>query len=105
MNTVEKLVAQLADLGCVVVAIPVSQLGDIDNAEKKAYIEHAMRNAAIELINEFNKSAEKKVSEKIREQYDDGCCPDCGEEIPYNVSDEQSCTNCGHVFTLPRSID
>lgn len=76
MNTVEKLIEQLADLGCVVVAIPVSQLGDVDIAIKKEYIENAMYQAAMELIESFGMKMETDISKKIREQYDDGCCPD-----------------------------
>lgn len=34
----------------------------------------------------------------IGELYEDGCCPDCGEEIPADAVDGSACSNCGHVF-------
>ena len=35
---------------------------------------------------------------KIKNSYEDGVCPDCGEEIPDDVVDGQECENCDHVF-------
>lgn len=36
---------------------------------------------------------------KIKDDYPDGECPDCGEEIPDTVWKGEACENCGHVFT------
>ena len=41
----------------------------------------------------------------IKNSYPNGQCPDCGEEIPDDVVDEQSCENCGHVFFEERGND
>lgn len=30
--------------------------------------------------------------------YPNGKCPDCGEEIPKDISPGEECSNCGHVF-------
>jgi O-acetyl-ADP-ribose deacetylase (regulator of RNase III) len=35
---------------------------------------------------------------KIKDSYDFGLCPDCNTEIPDEVLDGESCSNCGHVF-------
>jgi len=34
----------------------------------------------------------------IKLSYNDGICPDCGDEIPDDVVEGQGCTNCGHAF-------
>lgn len=39
----------------------------------------------------------------MRDHYDDGRCPDCGEEISYYCEDGEECENCGHVFYFPES--
>ena len=36
--------------------------------------------------------------EPIRDQYPNGECPDCGENIPYNAEYGDECENCGHVW-------
>jgi rubredoxin len=36
--------------------------------------------------------------ELIRDLYENGECPDCGEEIPVDMVDGGECVNCGHVF-------
>lgn len=40
------------------------------------------------------------ISTIICDSYDNEC-PDCDQEIPPDVSQGDSCSNCGHVFTLP----
>ena len=35
----------------------------------------------------------------VKDQYEDGVCPDCGEDIPEDSVFEAACDNCGHVFT------
>lgn len=34
----------------------------------------------------------------IKESYEDGECPDCGEPIPDDIEDGDECPNCGHIF-------
>ncbi len=34
----------------------------------------------------------------IKDSYEDGICPDCGEEIPDDVVEGQACENCEHAF-------
>lgn len=33
-----------------------------------------------------------------RDDYPQGECPDCGEDIPECASYGEGCSNCGHVF-------
>jgi len=40
----------------------------------------------------------------LRDQFDDGECPDCGEPIPYNIGHGDECPNCGHVFHDEKEI-
>jgi hypothetical protein len=41
----------------------------------------------------------------IQDAYENFVCPDCGEPIPDDVVDGQSCKNCPFVFCLPRPDD
>lgn len=41
----------------------------------------------------------------IKESYENGKCPDCGENIPDDVVDGQECLHCGHVFCETRPDD
>jgi len=41
----------------------------------------------------------------IKQAYEDGECPDCGDPIPDDVAEGQACENCGHVFCLPKDND
>jgi hypothetical protein len=34
----------------------------------------------------------------IKDSYENGECPDCGKDIPDDVSGGDGCSNCGHVF-------
>lgn len=34
----------------------------------------------------------------IKEIYENGECPDCGDTIPIDVKNMDYCQNCGHVF-------
>ena len=34
----------------------------------------------------------------VKKAYEDGECPDCGETIPDDVQEGQTCSNCQHVF-------
>ena len=38
------------------------------------------------------------IKRLIKDYYDDGVCPDCGEPIPDDAEDGSDCVNCGHVF-------
>jgi hypothetical protein len=45
-------------------------------------------------------------AEKIKSQFQDGNCPDCGLPIPDGIVDGGDCLNCGHVFYVEvRSCD
>lgn len=35
---------------------------------------------------------------KIKDEYDDAACPDCGEDIPDDANEGEECSNCGHVW-------
>ena len=37
----------------------------------------------------------------IKNNYNEGVCPDCIENIPDDVSSGDACRNCGHVFYAP----
>lgn len=37
---------------------------------------------------------------KIADVYPEGLCPDCNTPIPDDAYSEDSCANCGHVFTI-----
>lgn len=37
----------------------------------------------------------------IKDSYENGECPDCGEDIPDDVSNGDECSNCSHVFYSP----
>lgn len=39
------------------------------------------------------------MTSKIKYNYDDAVCPDCGEDIPDDAEDGEECSNCGHVWT------
>ena len=34
----------------------------------------------------------------VKDSYPKGECPDCGEKIPNDVAEGESCSNCEHVF-------
>lgn len=34
----------------------------------------------------------------VRDAYENGECPDCGDPIPKDAVDGSDCSNCGHVF-------
>ena len=34
----------------------------------------------------------------IKDDYDNGECPDCYEDIPDDMVEGGECENCGHVF-------
>jgi hypothetical protein len=54
---------------------------------------------ADDIFEEWQAEKLAKESKEIVDSYENGECPDCGEEIPDNVSDGDSCCNCEHVFT------
>jgi len=41
----------------------------------------------------------------IKDSYENGECPDCGEDIPDDVSNGDGCSNCSHVFYSPVKPD
>ena len=42
---------------------------------------------------------------RLKDLYQDGECPDCGEEIPDDAEPGCECKNCGHVFWLDTPND
>lgn len=49
--------------------------------------------------------AERSIFNRIKASHEAGMCPDCGDEIPRDVSDGEGCDNCGHVFHEPQEDD
>lgn len=43
--------------------------------------------------------------QKVKDEYEDGVCPDCGKEIPDAAKHEESCSECGHVWNPPSNVD
>ncbi len=41
---------------------------------------------------------EEVCNKEIKDSYPDGKCPDCGEQIPVDITDGDKCSNCGHIF-------
>jgi hypothetical protein len=35
---------------------------------------------------------------QVKDSYEGGACPDCGEDIPDDIVEGGECNNCGHVF-------
>lgn len=50
-------------------------------------------------ITEWKENLEAELPEVIKDNYDNGECPDCGEEIPDDALSGEECSNCGHVWT------
>jgi len=48
---------------------------------------------------------QKTISQTIISSYSKGKCPDCAEPIPEDVQEGVGCTNCLHVFWLPKEDD
>ena len=42
---------------------------------------------------------------RMADEYPEGRCPDCGEEINPEADEGDECENCGHVFWMERDID
>ena len=47
-------------------------------------------------------SAESKA---IIDFYPNGECPDCGRKIRKTIKEGEDCSNCGHVFNVPKDDD
>lgn len=45
------------------------------------------------------------VEKKIKDNYEDGECPDCGDPIPDTAVAGDNCTNCEHVFSANKPTD
>jgi hypothetical protein len=52
-----------------------------------------------------NREAWEDAQAEMRENYENGECPDCGEEIPEDMPEGGECENCGHVFCSPKPDD
>ena len=46
-----------------------------------------------------NQEAWEDAQAEMREEFEDGECPDCGEPL-FEIEDGDECDNCGHVFHL-----
>jgi hypothetical protein len=53
---------------------------------------------------EINQQCTKELN-PIKYEYVDGLCPDCGQDIPKNAAEGESCSNCEHVFNYAREVD
>jgi len=38
------------------------------------------------------------MKNSIKDSYENGECPDCGDDIPVEVMEGEECKNCGHAF-------
>lgn len=47
---------------------------------------------------EFSEALKSNMEPRVIDQYEDGVCPDCGEEINPSLVRGEACDNCGHVF-------
>ena len=54
-------------------------------------------------MNAYNEVSTQE--ELVSSFYEDGCCPDCGEEILDTAVAGDSCKNCGHVFNTYQPFD
>jgi len=45
---------------------------------------------------------EKEVFGNVKDEYENGVCPDCQEEIPDGAIEGSDCENCGHVFSYSK---
>jgi len=45
------------------------------------------------------------MSNRIKDSYEDGVCPDCSKDIPDDVIEGEECSNCGHVFMEEEDYD
>ena len=44
-------------------------------------------------------------SKCIKNDYEDGECPDCQLEIPVSTNEGDECSNCDHVFSYAQEVD
>ena len=42
---------------------------------------------------------------KVKDNYSDGACPDCFNDIPDDAKYGDQCVNCTHVWTLPSTSE
>jgi hypothetical protein len=55
---------------------------------------------------EWKEALESELpAKKIKDEYEDGVCPDCQQEIPDDVVEGEACSNCEHVFSYERNCD
>lgn len=45
-----------------------------------------------------NREAWEDAQAEMREEFEEGECPDCGEVIPEGTENGDECENCEHVF-------
>jgi hypothetical protein len=60
---------------------------------------------AEEQYGKFVDEAHAAPKRMMRDAYDDGECPDCGEQIPSDAEEGSDCSNCGHVFWSNPKVD
>lgn len=55
---------------------------------------------------EFKAALESQVAAApVADDYENGICPDCGEDIPEDAVHGDSCVNCGHVFNPDEDVE
>ena len=42
---------------------------------------------------------------KMPEYYENGLCPDCGDDIKEDTQSGEDCLNCGHVFYKDEELE
>ena len=57
------------------------------------------------LVERGSEEEKKAKKPRLADEYEDGVCPDCQEEIPKKAKYGDGCTNCGHVFNPPSEDD
>jgi rubredoxin len=52
-----------------------------------------------EAVEQVIEEVEAETTILVRDDYENGECPDCGQDIPKAAVQGEECSNCGHVFT------
>jgi len=63
------------------------------------------RNGASRSVLEAAEKAAAEARKIVKNAYEDGLCPDCGEPIPDGLVSGTACVNCGHVLWSEEDLD
>ena len=47
---------------------------------------------------DLNQAISTRITNEVKDAYEEGICPDCNADIPDDVKDGEACKYCGHVF-------